>query len=172
MLSFQSTSLAAAVIVLIGYAAYRRLARGAPLDVRSQIRAETYALRMALEDLVARLDMERRSRTAAAEARGDLTKEEFRQWFAELEADESELKQLESQVPADTDFHDLSAVQLDITLLEILASSWRANGLAEKYQAAPPAAQEGGRRLDPGPEETATGHDRDMDLIGPRPFIA
>jgi hypothetical protein len=144
MLSFQSIPIAVAVAVAVtayvAYVACRQIVKAARPDIRSQVREEQESLRAAIEALSARLDFEKQSRTAAAEAAGCLDSEEFRQWLNDLDIDSLEVKHLGLQVPAaDTDYKDLSDMELDIRLLEILALSLRANCLAEKYRAWLPA---------------------------------
>jgi hypothetical protein len=103
--------------------------------LRSELRAEQESLRAAIEALPARIDMEKRSRTAAAHAAGN-TAPELQQWLCQVDLDLSELEFLKSQLSTDdSEDKPLSDMDVDIRLVEVLALSLRADALAEKYRA-------------------------------------
>jgi hypothetical protein len=142
MLIFHNVPVVIAVAIastLLAYAAYRRW-KGPGTDLRAELREELESLRAAIEALPAKLDLAKRSRTAAAEATGHVKSAAMQKWLSELEIDLLEVKLLESQLPAaDTDYADLSDLELDIRLVEILGLSFRADGLADKYRLPLPA---------------------------------
>jgi hypothetical protein len=138
MLGFQSLPaglLGAAAIAgtVLAHGAYRRW-KGKGLDVCSELRKERESLRVALAALPQQLEFAKRSRAAAAEAAGSLRSDAMQQWQSELEVDLSEVQLLASQLPApDIEYRNLSDLELDIRLVEILALSLRADCLADKY---------------------------------------
>jgi hypothetical protein len=138
MLSYQDVPaglLAAVAIagVLLMRGAYRRR-KGKGLDLCSEVRKEHESLRVAVAALPAQLESAKQSRSAAAEAAGLLRSEAMQQWRSELEIDLLEVQFLASQLPApDTEYGNLSDMELDTRLVEILALSLRADCLADKY---------------------------------------
>jgi hypothetical protein len=136
MLIFHNVLIAVAIAsAVLGYVVYRR-GKGQRLDPLTELREEQEFLRATIEALPAQLDFAKRSRTAAAEAAGLLKSEAMQQWLSELDIDLLEVKLLESHLPAaDTEYADLSDMELDIRLVEILGLSLRADILADKYRA-------------------------------------
>jgi uncharacterized membrane protein YccC len=137
MLIFHNVLIAVAIAsAVLAYVVYRRWkGKSQRLDPLSELRAEQESLRAAIEALPAQLDFAKRSRTAA-EAAGLLRSEAMQQWLSELDIDLLEVKLLESHLPAaDTEYADLSDMELDIRLVEILGLSLRADILADKYRA-------------------------------------
>jgi hypothetical protein len=126
---------------LIAYGAYHRSAkrmaqRRTAGDLRSELRAERESLRAAIDALAAQIELEKRSRTAAAHAAGN-TGPELQQWLCQMDLDLSELELLKSQLSADdSDHKSISDMDVEIRLVEVLALSLRADALAEKYRAA------------------------------------
>ena len=123
---------------LVAYAAYRRSAKRTAQqrtshDLRSEVRAELESLRAALEALPAHIGLARRSRTAAAHAAGNTSPAGLQQWLRELDLDLSEVELLKSQWFAADATDSLSDMDVEVRLVEILASSLRASALAEKY---------------------------------------
>ena len=126
---------------LIAYGAYRRSAKRMAQkrtagDLRSELRAEQESLRAAIEALPAQIELEKRARTAAAHAAGNIRPEGLQQWLCELDLDLSEVELLKSQLPAaESDHKSLSDMDVEIRLVEILGLSLRAGALVEKYRA-------------------------------------
>src|ERR1700720_2667733 len=94
---------------LIAYGAYRRSAkrmaqRRTAGDLRSELRAERESLRAAIDALRAQIELEKRSRTAAAHAAGN-TGPALQQWLCQMDLDLSELELLKSQLSADDSDH-------------------------------------------------------------------
>ena len=126
---------------LVAYSAYRRSAKRIAQkrtagDLRSELRSEQESLRAALEALPAQIGQAKRSRTAAAHAAGNTAPEGLQQWLCELDLDLSEVEFLKSHLSAaDADYKSVSDMDVEIRLVEVLASSLRASALAEKYRA-------------------------------------
>jgi hypothetical protein len=137
MLIFHNVPLTVAIGLagaVLAYNAYRRW-KSQSLDPRSELRKEQESLRAALQALPAQLDSAKRLRMAAAEGSGFLESQAVQQWLGEFDIDSLELKMLESQLPAaDSDYSELSELELDIRLVEILTLSLRADCLADKYR--------------------------------------
>jgi hypothetical protein len=118
---------------LIAYAAYRRSKRHKVHDLRSEVRAEQESLRATAEALPAQIELAKRSFTAAAHATGNT--EGLQQRLREMDLDLSEAERLRSQSSAaDSDYNDLSDMNVEIKLVEVLALSLRASTLADKYR--------------------------------------
>jgi len=94
-------------------------------DLRSEVFEERESLRAVIETLPAQLELAKQSPEGGAES--------IRQRLSELEVDLLEAKLLGVELP-DIDYADLSAGELELRLIEILALSMRANALAEKYR--------------------------------------
>jgi hypothetical protein len=141
MLIFHNVLVAVAMaIAVLAYVAYRRWKSQSP-DLPSELCVELESLRAAIEALPVQLDLAKRFRMAGAETAGFAASEAIQQWLSEFDIDSLEVKMLESQLPAaDTDYSDLSALELDIRLVEILVLSLRADSLADKYRVPAPAS--------------------------------
>ena len=125
MLSLQSMMVAAAIGgALLVYAAYGRFKKNRSADLQSEVCEERESLRAVIESLPARMELAMQSPEGSAES--------IRQRLSELEIDLLEAKLLGVQLP-DIDYVDLSAGELELRLVEILALSMRADALAEKY---------------------------------------
>jgi hypothetical protein len=138
MLSFQSIPIPAvlsgAAAAYLLYRMYARRPRSGAGELRAEICKERESLRCMIEALPEQLESVKRSRIAAARATGYCAPEATRQWLNEMEVDFAEVQLLRSQLlGADTDSTDDSGMELEIKLAEILASSIRANRLADKY---------------------------------------
>jgi hypothetical protein len=107
------------------------------VDLASEVREAREALRAALEALPSQLDRARTFRATIDDAETSPETAERVHWLGDLDSDLQEVKLLDSQLPAaDSDYGQLSAMELDVRLLEILALSVRANSLADKYRIA------------------------------------
>jgi hypothetical protein len=125
MLSLQSMMVAAAIGgALLVYAAYGRFKKNRSADLQSEVCEERESLRAVIESLPARMELAMQSPEGSAES--------IRQRLSELEIDLLEAKLLGVELP-DIDYVDLSAGELELRLIEILALSMRADALAEKY---------------------------------------
>jgi hypothetical protein len=125
MLSLQSMMVAAAIGgALLVYAAYGRFKKNRSADLQSEVCEERESLRAVIESLPARMELAMQSPEGSAES--------IRQRLSELEIDLLEAKLLGVELP-DIDYVDLSAGELELRLVEILALSMRADALAEKY---------------------------------------
>jgi predicted lipid-binding transport protein (Tim44 family) len=126
---------------LIAYTAYRRSAKRMAQkrtagDLRTELRAEQESLRASVEALPTQIDLAKRARTAAAQAAGNTAPEGLQQSLGEMDLDSAEVELLKSQLPAaDFDYESISDLDVEIRLVEVLASSLRAGALAEKYRA-------------------------------------
>jgi hypothetical protein len=140
MLIFHNVAVIIAMAsAVLAYIAYRRW-KSQSLDLPSELRVELESLRAAIEALPAQLDLAKRFRMAAAETAGFVASEAIQQWLSEFDIDSLEVTMLESQLPAaDTDYSELSELELDIRLVEILVLSLRADSLADKYRVPAPA---------------------------------
>jgi hypothetical protein len=125
MLSLQNIIVSAVIVgALLAYAAFGRFKKSPGGDLRSEVCEERESLRAVIETLPAQLEMAKQSPEGSAES--------IRQRLSELEVDLLEAKLLGVELP-DIDYADLSAGELELRLIEILALSMRANALAEKY---------------------------------------
>jgi hypothetical protein len=125
MLSLQSMMVAAAIGgALLVYAAYGRFKKNRSADLQSEVCEERESLRAVIESLPARMELAMQSPEGSTES--------IRQRLSELEIDLLEAKLLGVELP-DIDYVDLSAGELELRLIEILALSMRADALAEKY---------------------------------------
>jgi replicative superfamily II helicase len=132
MLSVQTMTVSVAIAgAVIAYAAYRRFTKAGHYDLRGEVCAERESLRSVIEALPAQLE---RAGVVADESTSPLRSDSMRQRLSELEVDLLEAKLLGSELP-DIDYTDLSAAELELRLVEILAMSVRANALADKYRA-------------------------------------
>ena len=126
MLSLQSMMVAAAIGgALLVYAAYGRFKKNRSADLQSEVCEERESLRAVIESLPARMELAMQSPEGSTES--------IRQRLSELEIDLLEAKLLGVELP-DIDYVDLSAGELELRLMEILALSMRADALAEKYE--------------------------------------
>ena len=128
MLSLQTITVSLAVAgALSAYGAYGKFKKSRYRDLRAELCEERESLRSVIESLPGQLQQVQRSPTAGAES--------VRQRLSELEVDLLEAKLLGVEMP-EIDYADLSAGELELRLVEILALSIRANALADKYRVA------------------------------------
>ena len=126
MLSVQTITVSLAVIgALSAYAGYGKFRRSRCRDLRGEVYEERESLRSVIEALPAQLEQAKRSTAGGPES--------IRQRLSELEVDLLEAKLLGVELP-DIDYADLSAGELELRLVEVLALSIRANALADKYR--------------------------------------
>ena len=130
MLSVQTITVSVAIAgTVIAYVAHRKLTKADQRDLRLEVWEERESLRSVIEALPAQLDLANR---AGDESTGPLKSESMRQRLSELEVDLLEAKLLGLELP-EIDYADLSAAELELRLVEILAMSVRANAIADKY---------------------------------------
>ncbi len=126
MLNLQTITVSLAIAgALSAYGAYGKFKKSRYRDLRAELCEERESLRSVIESLPAHLEQAKRSPAGGAES--------IRQRLSELEVDLLEAKLLGVELP-EIDYADLSAGELELRLVEILALSIRANALADKYQ--------------------------------------
>jgi hypothetical protein len=141
MLSLHNMIISAAIaLALLAYAAYGRFKKTRCADLRSEVYEERESLRSVIESLPAQLELAKQSPHGSAET--------IRQRLSELEVDLLEAKLLGVELP-DIDYADLSAGELELRLVEILALSMRASALAEKYRVSSADGVEPADELEP-----------------------
>ncbi|GAC1329247.1 MAG: hypothetical protein NVS1B6_03270 [Steroidobacteraceae bacterium] len=136
MLSLQVVSVLGGA--LIACLVLRRLASVGRVDPREEACNELATLRRVVDALPEQLQLAERSRLAAAKAEGPLDSGATQQWLGELQADLTEADLIASQLPgieaACSDAQ--TGLEAELRLVEILALSMRASGIADRYRPA------------------------------------
>ncbi len=123
---------------VIAYLVLRRWASAGRVDPREEASNELATLRRVVDALPEQLQLAERSRLAAAKAAGQLDSGATPQWLGELQADLKEADLIASQLPgieaACSDAR--TGLESELWLVEILALSMRARGIADRYRPA------------------------------------